>query len=118
MHLHVTLLTTTAPRPLTSFFGVSHSTVIPTTILTTAASYRARPDDVLTPSFQSLTYHGETTPGSGEWIVKIFSLQKRSDRWLHEAFGKDSIKWIHRKEWDSYPLCVSLLHIFPSSPND
>ncbi|CAO1636851.1 unnamed protein product [Sympodiomycopsis kandeliae] len=36
-------------------------------------------------------------------LVKIFSLEPLSDVQLEQIIGQDSIGWIHRQEWDSYP---------------
>jgi len=98
----VTLFTTTRPHALPSFFGLADSATIPTTILTTG--YTARTSaGVPPPRFQSVTWHGETAPGSGEYVVKIFSVTYVTDRFITELIGEEP-GWLLRKEWDSYPV--------------
>jgi len=41
--------------------------------------------------------------GSGEWVVKIFSFERRSEEWLGSLFGEGKVVWVERKEWDAYP---------------
>lgn len=66
---------------------------------------------------QSITYHGLVDPdldgadeeeGEREWIVKIFSKERRTDAWLASVFGAGAVRWVRRKEWLSYPLSVPL----------
>jgi prenylcysteine oxidase/farnesylcysteine lyase len=97
--LHVTFLTTRQETPDPAFFLQAADFTVPTTILTT--SYTAKAEGSEMP-FQSITYHGETTPGSGEWVVKIFSLKPLEDYTLTAIFG-DEPTWVHRKTWLSYP---------------
>ena len=73
---------------------------MPTTILTTSHSAKER--GVPLPPFQSITYHGETYPGSGEWVVKIFSLAPIDDYELNVIFGARPT-WVRRKIFRSYP---------------
>ncbi|KAL7412229.1 Prenylcysteine lyase-domain-containing protein [Mrakia frigida] len=101
IHLHVTLLVTTASRPSPSFFNQPPSTPIPRTILTSSATHRHTGSRL--PEFQSITYHGEVVEGSEEWVVKIFSYERRGDEWLRELFGEGEVVWVERKEWDAYP---------------
>jgi prenylcysteine oxidase/farnesylcysteine lyase len=101
VHLHVTLLTTTSVHPQGRFFGMDDDAAVPTTVITSAET--SRNTGSTSPDFQSITYHGRVAPDSDEWVVKIFSLERRSDEWLGEVFGKDNIGWVLRKEWDSYP---------------
>lgn len=128
VHLHVTLLVTTKERPEAGFFGggIKVGTVLPNTILTSAFDYRAGrnstadiEDDAAKggsagpvvasdavkdgrPTFQSISWHGETYPKSGEHVVKIFSLSPLSDQFLRDLIDEDPL-WVLRKEWDSYP---------------
>lgn len=56
--------------------------------------------------FNSLSYLQklDTEKGSPEeHVVKIFSSEELSDDKLEQIFGKDQVKWIHRKQWDAYP---------------
>ncbi|KAK4685297.1 prenylcysteine oxidase / farnesylcysteine lyase, partial [Tremellales sp. Uapishka_1] len=114
VRLHVTLLTTTQPRPLASFFSLPESAIIPTTILTTNVHARNAPGK-LPPKFQSLTYHGETFPGSGEWVVKIFSISRMNDHILTAIFGEEPT-WLLRKIWDSYPILRPIEKYAPVEP--
>jgi len=38
-----------------------------------------------------------------EWVVKIFSTERKDDEWLESVFGVGKVGWVLRKEWDSYP---------------
>ncbi|KZT23798.1 FAD/NAD(P)-binding domain-containing protein [Neolentinus lepideus HHB14362 ss-1] len=104
VHLHVTLLSTTAPHPNPAYFGFKDTARVPTTILTTYEGVRV--SGVKEPEFNSLTYHGlvdESAPeGEREWVVKIFSKVRLEDEWLAEVFG-GKVGWVYRKEWDAYP---------------
>lgn len=99
--LHVTLLATTRASPDPLYFFKAPGDAIPGTILTTDVTWRdthgARPE------FQSISYHGETYEGSGEWVVKIFSKAKISNALLADIFG-DEPTWVYRKVWESYPV--------------
>ncbi|KAF8710277.1 FAD NAD-P-binding protein, partial [Rhizoctonia solani] len=99
VHLHVTLLATTAEHPQGSyFFPSAPETPIPQTILTTSSGSTE-------PEFNSLTYH-ERIQRAGqppEYIVKIFSKERVTDEWLEKLFGAGTVGWIRRKEWDAYP---------------
>jgi len=113
VHLHVTLLTTTRSSPLPSFFHLPDSASVPNTILTTGLTSRqtGKPP----PRFQSITWHGETFLGSGEWVVKIFSLTRVNDRFIRALIGEDPT-WLLRKEWDSYPLLKPVASYAPVEP--
>lgn len=101
VRLHVTLLTTTRSTPLPSFFGLPDTAVVPSTVLTT--SYTAHTKAATPPpKFQSITWHGETYQGSGEHVVKIFSLHYLNEEFLTDLIGEEP-GWLLRKEWDSYP---------------
>jgi len=98
VRLHVTVLTTTAPHPSPSYFGLPEGSTVPGMIFTSQANSRQGGKK---PEFNSLAYHGLVR--EGEWSVKIFSAAALSDEWLATVFGKGGIKWIYRKEWDAYP---------------
>lgn len=114
VRLHVTLLTTTRPRPLPSFFGLPDNTVLPTTILTTAVTARST-RQTPPPRFQSISWHGETLPGSGEYVVKIFSLRYLKDKIIQDIIGEEPT-WLLRKEWDSYPVLKPVERYAPVEP--
>jgi len=108
VHLHVTLLTTTAPTPNPVYFGYKPGSKVPTNIMTTLDGLRRGGK---APEFNSLTYHGpvkfaknETHDrrGTGEWVAKIFSMERISDEWLAAMF-QNEVGWVLRKEWDAYP---------------
>ncbi|KII86384.1 hypothetical protein PLICRDRAFT_164925 [Plicaturopsis crispa FD-325 SS-3] len=103
VHLHVTLLTTSAPYPNPAYFGLKANAATPTAILTTYEGVREGGKE---PEFNSLTYHGPvhkvTEDGEREWVVKIFSKQRLEDAWLEEIF-QGKVGWVYRKEWDAYP---------------
>ncbi|KAH9982199.1 Prenylcysteine lyase-domain-containing protein [Lactifluus volemus] len=103
IHLHVTLLTTTAATPNPEYFGYKPGASVPTTILTSSEGARQGGN---ASEFNSVTYHGHAkkdTQMSKEWIVKIFSMERISDEWLENMF-QSQIGWVFRKEWDSYPV--------------
>jgi len=89
VHLHVTLLTTTAATASAAYFG----TIPSHTILTTYDGVRHGGTE---PEFNSINYIRPLREGSDEWIVKIFSKQRITDAWLEKVFdGK--VGWVHRK---------------------
>ncbi|CAE6509823.1 unnamed protein product [Rhizoctonia solani] len=97
LHLHVTLLTTTTPSLLPNYFKVDDSSALPGTVLTTA-EYGSKPQ------FNSIRYQASIERnGKTEYVVKIFSPAKISDDTLAALFGKGTIGWLFRKEWDAYP---------------
>ncbi|PAV22226.1 FAD NAD(P)-binding domain-containing [Pyrrhoderma noxium] len=99
VHLHVTLLTTTAPHPNPEYFGLKHNAKAPTSILTTYEGVRHGGHE---PEFNSLTYHGKIASDQDEFVVKIFSKEALSDEWLDNVFS-NKVTWVLRKEWDAYP---------------
>jgi prenylcysteine oxidase/farnesylcysteine lyase len=125
VRLHVTLLVTSKQRPEAAFFGqgVKEGTVLPNTILTSGYDARAHRNatsayasgDDGRPSFQSISWHGETTPGSGEYVVKIFSLSSLSDEYLYTLIDEEP-RWVLRKEWDSYPKLGPIKSYAPVEP--
>jgi prenylcysteine oxidase/farnesylcysteine lyase len=103
IRLHVTLLTTTAATPNPVYFGYKPGYKVPTTIMTSLNGLR---HGGKAPEFNSLTYHGQAKfaknethdrRGTGEWVVKIFSMEPISDEWLAAMF-QDEVGWVHRKE--------------------
>jgi prenylcysteine oxidase/farnesylcysteine lyase len=100
VHLHVTLLATTAEHPEATYFfpGAAPGTKVPQTILTTSSG-------PVKPEFNSVSYH-ETIKhhGKTERIVKIFSMTQVDDAWLEKLFGAGTVGWVYRKEWDAYPV--------------
>ncbi|KAK8845403.1 hypothetical protein IAR55_006116 [Kwoniella newhampshirensis] len=113
VHLHVTYLTTTRRHPIPSFFGLPDDAYIPNTIITTGVT--SRQQAVPPPRFQSISWHGETYPGSGEYAVKIFSLTRLPERFLVEMLGEEP-SWLLRKEWNSYPQLRPLATYAPVEP--
>jgi prenylcysteine oxidase / farnesylcysteine lyase len=80
---------------------MENGTRVPITILTSAETSHDTGSPL--PEFQSITYHGKVAEDRDEWVVKIFSMEQRSDEWLEEVFGAGQVGWVLRKEWDSYP---------------
>ena len=101
IHLHVTLLATTAARPNPIYFGLLAGASLPSMILTTHEAVRRNPT-APEPEFNSLTYHGLTRskdhPEGPEWVVKIFSKATVTDEWLEKVFGEGNVGWVYRKE--------------------
>ncbi|KAG6885530.1 hypothetical protein C0993_000526 [Termitomyces sp. T159_Od127] len=97
VHLHVTLLTTTSPKPNPTYFKQQSASILPEMTLTTYEGVRNGKKE---PEFMSLSYHGLVR--EGEWAVKIFSKQRISDELLIRLFS-DQVSWIYRTEWDAYP---------------
>lgn len=101
VHLHVTLVATTAPHPQASYFfpDAKPDTPMPETILTTSSG-------PVIPEFNSLSYHEkiERSGHPAERIVKIFSKARVEDEWMDKVFGVGKVGWVHRKEWDAYPV--------------
>lgn len=92
VHLHVTLLTTTSPKPDPTYFKQSSASVLPEMTLTTYEGVRNGKKE---PEFNSLSYHGPVR--EGEWAVKIFSKERVSDELLIRLFS-DQVGWIYRTE--------------------
>jgi prenylcysteine oxidase/farnesylcysteine lyase len=91
MHLHVTILSTTAAHPNPKYFSIPAGSKVPRVMLTT----KERSDSPTPPEFISLTYHGRIR--EEEWAVKIFSNHRISDEWLDNMF-QGQVKWVTRKE--------------------
>jgi prenylcysteine oxidase / farnesylcysteine lyase len=103
IRLHVTLLTTTAPTPNPVYFGQKSDSKVPTFLLTTFDGVRR---GGRAPEFNSLSYMGQTKVAkngtddkqeTGEWVVKIFSMESISDEWLSTMF-QNQVGWVLRKE--------------------
>ncbi|KAG8908357.1 hypothetical protein FRB99_007284 [Tulasnella sp. 403] len=116
VHLHVTLLSTTSFRPRPEKFGWAPGSSLPKNILTTAEGVR---NGGPAPDFQSISYHKTfVKDGREEHIFKIFSLDHKSDEWLEEVFGKGTLGWVYRKEWDSYPKLPPTKVFPPVKPDE
>lgn len=104
IHLHVTLFSTTLPSVPSQSFSLPASTKIPPMLLTTFEGARQGGKE---PQFNSMSYHGLIR--DGEWVVKIFSKKRISDKWLSKTFD-GQIGWVHRKEVSiaNIVICVSL----------
>ncbi|KAI9445486.1 FAD/NAD-P-binding domain-containing protein [Lactarius indigo] len=96
---------------------------IPTTILT---SFDGARQGGKAPEFNSLTYHGQAkiarnethdAQNTGEWSVKIFSMEPISDDWLARVF-QGQVGWVFRKEWDSYPVLPPTVEFPPVKLDD
>ncbi len=98
VHLHTTLLTTTAQHPLSEYFyGPGSTKAPPRSILTTGA--RRRHGEGAEPEFNAMAYLDIKGVGEkGESVVKIFSKKRISDEWLANMFGSGNVGWVHRKE--------------------
>jgi len=103
IHLHVTLLTTTAATPNPVYFGKKPGAKVPTFVLTTLDGVRR---GGRAPEFNVLAYIGQATfakngihdrQETGEWVVKIFSMEHISDEWLATMF-QNQVGWVLRKE--------------------
>lgn len=98
VHLHVTLLSTTAATPDPAYFGLAPGSHIPSMVLTTYEGVRNGGKE---PEFNSLSYHGYITkdvPGTPDQrVVKIFSKERVSDEWLDKIFP-GQVGWVYRKE--------------------
>jgi prenylcysteine oxidase/farnesylcysteine lyase len=112
--LHVTLLATSRSTPNPLFFNLPADTILPTTILTTGATARAIAHHP-SPGFQSISWHGETFPGSNEFVVKVFSKTLLSDQVIMEILGEEP-SWLLRKEWYSYPVLKPVSSYAPVEP--
>ncbi|OCF36073.1 prenylcysteine oxidase/farnesylcysteine lyase [Kwoniella heveanensis CBS 569] len=112
VHLHVTYLTTSQPHPQPSFFGLPEGSFIPNMIITASSP---KGSAIPPARFQSISWHGETYPGSKEYAVKIFSLTRLNERFLLELLGEEP-SWLLRKEWDSYPKLRPINAYAPVQP--
>lgn len=108
VHLHVTLLTTTAPHPDPEYFGLKPGSKVPNSILTT---YEGARNGGPIPEFNSLTYHGKVSPDRDEYVVKIFSSETITDEWLNKVFG-GKVGWVHRKLVRTFYLLLSIFDMF------
>lgn len=113
IHLHVTLLTTTAAAPNPVYFGEEPGSDIPTTVFTTFEGAR---HGGIAPEFNSLSYLGKArsaTNGShggqeaDEWVVKLFSMERISDEWLATMF-QNQVGWVFRKKVCSCELAPDM----------
>lgn len=67
------------------------------------------------PRFQSTSYHGKTAPGSGEFVVKLFSLSSLNNDKLTKLFSSTPT-WILTEEWDNYPVLSPTATYAPAEP--
>jgi len=113
VHLHTTLLTTTAQHPSSEYFyGPGSTKVPPSSVLTTGK--RRRHGEGPEPEFNSLAFLDVKGVGEkGESVVKIFSKKRISDEWLEKMFGPGTVGWVHRKEWDAYPYLTPTAYFTP-----
>lgn len=99
VHLHVTLLATTAPYPNPTYFHLSPAAKTPKTILTTKSGGSGTGLE-----FNSLAYQRPIrkvqVDGTeiDEHVVKIFSSERVDDSWLAIMFGKGKVGWVYRHE--------------------
>jgi len=109
VHLHTTLLTTTAATLNPVYFGYKPGSKVATNVVTT---FDGVGHDGRASEFNFISYQGqakfaknETHDGqeTGEWVVKISSTERISDEWLATMF-QNQVGWVQRKEWDAYPV--------------
>ncbi|KAK0208424.1 Prenylcysteine lyase-domain-containing protein [Desarmillaria ectypa] len=98
VRLHVTLMSTTSPSVDPEYLNLPPTATPPIMLLTTHEGARNGGKE---PEFNSISYHGKIS--DDEWVVKIFSQGRKSDEWLRRVF-RGQVGWIHRKEWDAYPV--------------
>ncbi|KAK0506014.1 Prenylcysteine lyase-domain-containing protein [Armillaria luteobubalina] len=98
VRLHVTLLSTTSPSIDPEYLNLPPTATPPSMLLTT---YDGARNGGKEPEFNSISYHGKIS--DDEWVVKVFSQERKSDEWLRKVF-RGQIGWVHRKEWDAYPV--------------
>ncbi|KAL0950720.1 hypothetical protein HGRIS_007496 [Hohenbuehelia grisea] len=98
VHLHVTILVTNSSSFDPTYFGLAPGTHVPKMMLTTAEGERQGGP---APEFNSISYHGVVR--EGEWAVKIFSDHRIEDELLERVLPQNSVRWVYRKEWYSYP---------------
>jgi prenylcysteine oxidase/farnesylcysteine lyase len=102
IHLHITLLTTTAATPNPAYFGYKSGSKIATNVVATfdGVSRNGR-----TSEFNFVSYQGQAkiaknetddAQETGEWVVKISSMGRLSDEWLTTMF-QNQVGWVHRK---------------------
>ena len=103
VHLHTTLLTTTAATPDPVYFGYKPGSKIASNIVTT---FDGVSRDSRASEFNFISYQGqvkftknETHDGqeTGERVVKISSMKRISDEWLAAMF-QNQVGWVYRKE--------------------
>lgn len=107
------MLATTKPHADPLYFFKAPDEAIPGTILTTDVTWRETHG--AKPEFQSISYHGETFPNSGEYVVKIFSKKKLDNMFLADILGEDPT-WVYRKVWHSYPVLRPTATFPPMQP--
>ncbi|KDQ07131.1 hypothetical protein BOTBODRAFT_48966 [Botryobasidium botryosum FD-172 SS1] len=106
-HLHVTLLSTTAPHPDPSYFSLPEYSKVPNTILTSSGKQTS-------PEFYSLSYGAPVAGlenGTRTWAVQILSEDRKEDSWLEKVFGAGKVGWIRRSEWYAPRLMPGATHL-------
>jgi prenylcysteine oxidase/farnesylcysteine lyase len=119
--LHVTYVATLAETPLPKYFKKGAKTVMAKTISTTGERARTSGHGQ-GPSFQLITPMLQGLPG-GVFVNLLFSHEALSDAELRDIFGNSvgnagsaTAGWIHRKEWDAYPLLTPTTSFPPVEP--
>jgi prenylcysteine oxidase/farnesylcysteine lyase len=103
VHLHITLLTTTAATPNPVYFGYEPGSKVATNVVMTfdGVSREGRASE-----FNFVSYQGQAkfannetldVQETGEWVVKVSSMERISDEWLATMF-QNQVGWVHRKE--------------------
>lgn len=109
--MHVTHLTTTAPRPRSEYFHEPAFANMSNSILTTGEAFRK--DGRTRPAFQTILYQFAK---DGEFVVLLFSKAELSDAVLADIFGAGTVTWVHRKAWDAYPVLKPTTSYPPVQP--
>lgn len=93
--LHATIFTTTQKlNPL--FFGLEADQEVPSVVLTVPQLDRS-------PTFYTVAVH-DYIEDTEEFVYKIFSPEKLSDKDVEQFFGAANITWIVRKNWKAFPV--------------
>lgn len=122
VRLHVTLFTSRhqlAPRA----FGLNEGEEVPSAVLTTLSDDGTGPNFLSISRLRDVAVRAPSGDIRAEHVYKVFTLQAVEHEFLARILGiadreddlevartgkfefdKDDISWIHRKEWDSYPV--------------
>ncbi len=101
VRLHVTLLSTTSPSIDPEYLNLPATATPPSMLLTT---YEGARNGGKEPEFNSISYHGKIS--DDEWVVKVFSQERKSDEWLRKVF-RGQVGWVHRKEVSRFAIALS-----------
>jgi prenylcysteine oxidase/farnesylcysteine lyase len=102
VHLHTTLLTTTAATFNPVYFGYKPGSKIAKNIVRIFDGV-SRDGTGRASEFNFISYQGQAkfskneTQETGEWVVKISSMERISDEWLAAMF-QNQVGWVQRKE--------------------